>query len=249
MGRCRRITSGLAGLILIGIMLGIGATPALAAQELPDLEATLYAYFREGDPESILLLGELTSDVPGQAAEMVSPDNIDEIFAGYTTFTNYDFASNLSATHIDQIDEADEYMVFAGDLTGEAGVVPAYVMLLSASEKVFLLQGFVSNVDDFFALAALTIAEGTAPETFKDYIRVLTTDTGAATPVASPVAEGSDGPRIFCHVDPNLAVADLNGDGLITVEELSTFSGVEGVDSLIASMVQSGYEAVQYQDC
>jgi hypothetical protein len=188
---------------------------------------------------------------------MVSPDNVDAIFAGYTAFTNYDFAADLPATYIDQVDEADEYMVFAGDFTTGTGVAPAYVILLAVSEKAFLLQGFVSNADDLFELAALTIAGGTAPETFKDYVRVLAPEAGLgagpatpqASPSASPVAQGNGGSPIFCHVDPNLAVVDLDGDGLITIEELSTFSDVEGVESLIASMVQSGYEAVQYADC
>jgi hypothetical protein len=255
MGRVRRIASRLGGCIGVGLMLclALGATPSLAAQDVSDLEGTLYAYFREGDAESVLLLGELTSDVPGLAAEMVSPDNVAAIFEGYTTFTNYDFAADLSPTYIDQIDEADEYMVFAGDFTGQTGTVPAYVVILSASDKVFLLQGFVANADDLFELAALTIAGGTAPETFKDYTRILSPAAESATPQASPVAspvsqQGSD-TGVFCHVDPNLAVADLNGDGLITIDELSTFSDVEGVDNLIASMVQNGFDAVQYQGC
>jgi hypothetical protein len=240
-----------------GLLLCLGATPAVA-QDIDDLDAAFYAYLRESDPNSILLLGELTAETPEVADAVVSPDNIDEIFAGNTTFTNYDFAANLPATFIDRIDEADEYMVFAGDFVGPTGAMPAYVAILTVSTKVFIIQGFVANADDLFELAAITIAEGMAPESFKDYTRVDTpadaATPGPATPVASPQAspvaqQGNDGPRIFCHVDANLAVADLDGDGLITIEELSTFSGVEGVDTLIASMVQSGLDAVQYADC
>ena len=244
----RRFVLGIVVCLALGTSVGI-----TTAQEIPGLEVTFYGYFPADDPESVLLVGELTSDVPGLAAEFVSPDNVNAFFDGYTSFTNYDFASDLPAAYIDQIDEADEYMVFAGDSTLENRTQPAYVMLLSASEKVFMIQGFEPNADDLFALAALTIAEGEAPEQFEDYVRVLTSATGddsGSAPNTSPGGQQTeDDLNVFCSVDPNLGVVDLNDDGLITVEELSNFTGIEGIDTLISSMQDNGFDAVQYRDC
>jgi hypothetical protein len=224
------------------------------AQSVSDIEVAFFAYFKDGDESSVLLLGVVTSDIPGLAAEMVSPRNSDDFFDGFTDFRNYSFAQNLSGTYIDQIDEAEEYMVFVGDYVGGSDVLPSYLMLLSDSGRVFMLQGSVNNADDLFLLAQATINEGAAPEQFNGYRRVQTdTDSnGGSSPNNSQeIATANENLRILCSVDRSgsVAVMDLNSDGLLTIQELSNFTHIEGVDGVISSLVTNGYDAVQYVGC
>src|SRR5687767_1741123 len=92
--------------IVMTIMaLTVGLHGAAATQNTPDVTTRFYGYFADSG-SSTLLLGQLQSGDPTVAAQLVSPQYADDFFSGFKSFTNYDFAHDLSYTYIDQIDEA-----------------------------------------------------------------------------------------------------------------------------------------------
>ncbi len=141
------------------------------AQTVDDVDITFYAYIAE-DESTLMLLGELEPDDPRLAAEIVSPQYGDDFFEGFGAFSDYEITDALRDREVDQIDEADEYLVYEGDLEFEDGVdLPGYVIFLSTDERVFVIIGFEDDQSDLFDLAEEAIDEGEAPRTFDDYDR------------------------------------------------------------------------------
>jgi hypothetical protein len=230
-----------------------------AAQGTAGTTMDFYGYFADNGSSSILL-GQARSTDPTFAAELVSPQYADDFFSGFEVFTDYDFASDLAYTYIDQIDEADEYMVFAGNLDSYNGVQPGYVIFLSTSQQVFVIVGYQVLIDDLFGLAALTIQQGTAPQQYAEYVRIEVSGDGTLEPQSEqgssnePAASGSSQPAAsgneFCRNEPNLAPFDLNGDERLTFEELEFWIDiVPEAQDLIDTMKANGYDSVRYAGC
>lgn len=246
------------GLRVVGIViammtlaLGTGAHGVTAAQYTPDTTTTFYGYFADSGSSS-LMLGHLQSSDPTVAAELVSPQYADDFFAGFGSFTNYDFARELSYTYIDQVDDADEYMVFSGNLDFYDGVQPGYVIFLSTSQQVFILLGYQTLIDDLFGLAALTIQQGSAPAQYPGYVRMAVTDDGDPAPQSSQgasnqaAASGSE----FCYIEPSFETLDLNGDQRLTIDELEFWVDVvPETQQLIDTMKANGFDSVRYAGC
>jgi hypothetical protein len=233
------------------LMVGFGAFggAVAAAQSLPGTTITTYGYFADNGA-TVLTLVHLEADDPSLAGEMVSPRYADDFFSGFSIFTNYDFASDLGAAYIDQIDEADEYMVFKGNLDFYDGVKPGYVIMLSTSQEVFMMVGYQADADDLFDLAETVIARGDAPAKSGDFTRVeLTEDSGSSGSSRSNVVE-TDRLNEFCYVEPAFAPIDENGDGLLTVAEIEQWvSIVPELQGMLDSMDQNGFDAIRYVGC
>lgn len=147
------------------------ALPLTASAQGTDFDLTFWGYIAD-DESTLLLLGELEPDDPDLAAEFVSPQYGDDFFDGFDAFYDYEIADSLRAREVDQIDEADEYLVYEGDLEFEDGVeLPGYVMFLSSDGMVFILIGFEDDKSDLFDLAEETLDEGRAPRSFDGYDR------------------------------------------------------------------------------
>lgn len=141
------------------------------------------------------MLGHLKPGDPSLAAELVSPQYADDFFSGFKTFTNHEFAADLDPTYLDQIDEADEYMVFKGMLDLEEGIKPGYVTFLSTSQQVFLIVGYQHDAQDLFLLASQVIREGNAPLTYSTYTRVDLGAEGTIDPTLAPSNGGTTARR------------------------------------------------------
>lgn len=96
----------------------------------------------------------------------------DDFFDGFGAFDDYFIADSLRSREIDQIDEADEYLVYEGWLEFEDGYdFPGYVMFLSSDGMVYILIGFADDRSDLFDLAEEILDRGEAPRTFDGYDR------------------------------------------------------------------------------
>jgi len=157
--------------IAVTAVLAAFAAPLAASAQDTDFDLTFWGYVAD-DESTIMLLGELEPDDPDLAAEFVSPQYGDDFFDGFGAFSDYEITDSLRDREVDQIDEADEYLVYEGDLEFEDGVeLPGYVMFLSVDGMVFILIGFEDDKGDLFDLAEETIDEGQAPRTFDGYDR------------------------------------------------------------------------------
>ncbi len=234
--------------------LAAGLYGASASQYTPDTTTNFYGFFADGGSSS-LMVGHLQSSDPTVAAELVSPQYADDFFTGFGSFTNYDFARELSYTYIDQIDEADEYMVFTGNLDFYNGVQPGYVIFLSTSQEVFILIGYHTLIDDLFGLAALTIQEGRVPVQYPGYVRMKVSDDGTLQPQSgsrpsSNTPNTAASGREFCYIEPSFAILDLNGDQLLTLDELEYWvDAVPETREMIDTMRAQGYDSVRYAGC
>jgi hypothetical protein len=247
---------------LTGGLNGTAATQGTAGTTMD-----FYGYFADSG-SSTILLGQARSTDPTFAAELVSPQYADDFFSGFELFTNYHFASDLGYTYIDQIDEADEYMVFAGNLDSYNGVQPGYVIFLSTSQQVFVIIGYQVLINDLFGLAALTIQQGTAPQQYAEFTRIKVSDDGTLEPQSGqgtsnqtagsssnrPAGSGSNQPAAsgneFCYVEPNVAPLDLNDDQRLTIVELEFWVDVvPEAQGLIDTMKAQGFDSVRYAGC
>lgn len=146
------------------------AMPLAASAQDTDFELTFWGYIAD-DESTIMLLGELEPDDPDLAAEFVSPQYGDDFFDGFGAFDDYEITDSLSTREINQISDADEYLVYEGDLELDGDDFPGYVMFLSSDGLVFILIGFEDDKDDLFDLAEETLDEGEAPRSFDGYDR------------------------------------------------------------------------------
>jgi len=147
------------------------AAPLGASAQDTDFYLTFWGYVAE-DESTLMLLGELEPDDPWLAAEFVSPQYGDDFFDGFGAFDDYYIADSLRSREVDQIDEADEYLVYEGDLEFEDGFdYPGYVMFLSSGGMVYIIIGFEDDRSDLFDLAEETLDEGRAPRSFDGYDR------------------------------------------------------------------------------
>ncbi len=147
------------------------AAPLGAFAQDTDFYLTFWGYIAE-DESTLMLLGELEPDDPDLAAEFVSPQYGDDFFDSFGAFYDYEIADSLRSREIDQIDEADEYLVYEGDLEFEDGFdYPGYVMFLSSGGMVYIIIGFEDDRSDLFDLAEETLDEGRAPRSFDGYDR------------------------------------------------------------------------------
>jgi hypothetical protein len=160
------------------MLLAVTAPVMVSAQALEDVEITFYGYF-SADASTALTLGHLKPENPALAGELVSPQYADDFFGGFTLFTNHEFAGDLAPGYIDQIDEADEYMVFKGNLDSVDGVKPGYLTFLSTSQQVFVIVGYQADAEALFGLAEQTIQAADAPETYADFTRIELSDASA----------------------------------------------------------------------
>jgi hypothetical protein len=222
-----------------------------ATQNTAGTKIDFYGYFSDSGLSS-LMLGHMQPNDPGLAAELVSPQYADDFFSSFKSFTNYDFAADLPYTYIDQIDEADEYMVFAGSLDFYDGVKPGYVIFLSTSQQVFLLIGYQEMAGDLFGLAALTIQQGTAPAQYLGYVRLEMTDDGdvASQNGGAPSNQTEASGNEYCYIEPSFATLDLNDDERLTFDELEFWVDVvPETQQMIDTMKANGYDSVRYAGC
>lgn len=234
------------GVLVCGIISALLVGGSASAQA--DVNITYWGYFSP-DASIVLTLGELTSDNPALAAELVSPQYAGDFFEGFTSFTNYDFAS-LSEEQYSQVSGADEYMVFDGDYEGSDGIKPGYLAFLSVNQKVFVIFGYQEHAEPLFGLMQQTIVEGQAPETFQDYMRINVNDLSGGETSSTGNGYSDEVGRTFCANDPMFAPFDLNGDNYVTQFELSTFSGLSNdLDQLLATMVENNFDSIQVSGC
>lgn len=234
-----------------------------SAQALEGVEATFYGYFSP-DVETVVTLGHLQADDPSLAAELVSPQYADDFFSGFTLFTNHEFAADLDPRYLDQIDEADEYMVFKGMLEGAEGIKPGYLTFLSTSQQVFVIFAYQEDASSLFGLAEETIKARKAPVMFADFTRIELTDDAALEEGSSPSRAStadkpsrasnppasSQGQGEVCLPDPNLRVFEQNGDGVITIKELRDgLAGNPEYSEQIDELVALGVTQIRYQGC
>lgn len=182
-------------ILISSLLMLFAVVPSTAmAQSLDDIDITFYGYFSP-DASTVLTLGQLRPDDPTLAGEIVSPAYADDFFSGFTLFSDYEFAGSLDARYLDQIDEADEYMVFEGMLDSVDGVKPGYLMFLSTSQQVFVIFGYQDAADDLFALAQEAIEAGAAPTEYGDYSRIELADAAAADQAQASAAQATEAPR------------------------------------------------------
>lgn len=237
-------------LVILGLALFGGWSPGLAsAQSIPGVESSNYGYFSP-DASIGLTLVHLDPDDPSLAGDLVSPHYADDFFSEFSIFTDYEFANDLGATYINQVDDADEYMVFSGDYDSYDGIKPGYVILLSSSRQVFLMVGYQTDADDLFDLAAETISEGEAPEEFGDFFRVDLEDFDLESSGSQGGFDAADTGVEFCFNEPALGTFDTNNDGAVTVTELEEWADIfpEVVESLNV-MEANGYDSIRYVGC
>jgi hypothetical protein len=258
------------------LLFGLAAQALPAAAQDDGIAYTFYGYFSP-DVETAITLGQMTADDPSLAAELVSPRNADDFFEGFTLLTDYDFADNLDAGYIDAVDDADEYMVFAGDLDYIDGVEPGYVIFLSTAQQVFVLFAYEDDADDLFGLAAEAIDEGDAPEEYSDFTRFdLSDDAVSEGDVDEPADrdEDEDEPDTrsgndddedepvdrdepadrdeteLCQEDPAFEALDLDGDGLVSIEELEAIAAeVPELEELYEEIEAAGISGIRYENC
>lgn len=236
----RTVTSLIAGLGLL--LAGLLSVPAASAQSTIDGEMHSYGYFSSDVSTSFTVI-HLEPNTATLAGEMVSPQYADDFFSGFTIFTNYEFASDLDPKFIDQIDEADEYMVFSGDFDSYDGVKPGYTILLSSSQQVFLFVGYQADAEDLFGLAEQTIADKEPPAEFGDYTRMDLDNVSGSD-------NGEDTGVEFCYVEPAFALMDENGDERITIAEFEEWSDtIPEVGQMIDTMEANGYDSIRYVGC
>jgi len=237
-------------LVMLSLALFGGWSSGLAsAQNLPGVTTSSYGYFSP-DGSTGLTLVHLEPDDPSLAGDLVSPQYADEFFDGFTMFTDYDFAGDLDAAYINQVDDADEYMVFSGDLNSYDGIRPGYVILLSSSQQVFLMVGYQTDADDLFDLAAETISEGEAPEEFGDFFRVDLEDFDLESSGSQGGFDTADTGEEFCFNEPALGTFDANNDGAVTVTELEEWTDIfPEVEESLNVMEANGYDSIRYVGC
>lgn len=147
------------------------AMPLGASAQDTDFGLTFWGYFAD-DESTFMLPGELEPDDPDLAAEFVSPRYGDDFFDGFGAFFDYEITDSLRDREVDQIDEADEYLVYEGWLEFEDGYdYPGYVMFLSVDGMVYIIIGYEDDGADLFDLAEETIDRGGAPRNFDGYDR------------------------------------------------------------------------------
>ncbi len=237
-------------ILALGLSLAGGFASGVAvAQDLPGVTTSNYGYFSE-DVSTGLILVHLEPDNPSLAGEVVSPQYADDFFDGFDIFSDYEFASDLDAAYIDQVDDADEYMVFSGDLDSYDGIRPGYVIMLSTSQQVFLMVGYQADADDLFDLAAETIDEGEAPALFGDFFRVDLDDFTLDSSSSQGPSDRSDTDEEFCFNEPALGTFDANGDDVVTVAELEDWIDiVPEVEESLTVMEANGYDSIRYTGC
>ena len=237
--------------VIMTMTLAVGLHGATATQSTDGVETNFYGYISDTGSTS-MTLAHLQADDPTFSAELVSPQYADDFFSGFGDFTNYDFAADLNFAYIDQIDEADEYMVFAGNLDFYDGVKPGYVIFLSTSQQVFIIVGYQELADDLFDLADLTIQEGAVPEEYAGYVRIEMSDDGSLAPQSGRETSGAatSSGNEFCYNEPAFATLDLNSDNLLTMDELDFWVDVvPETREMIATMKANGYDSVRYAGC
>ncbi len=189
----------LAFLLSFAVMGLFAPAQASMAAQLDDVEVKFYGYYSP-DASTVVMLGHMNANDTTLAGELVSPQYADDFFGGFTIFTDHQFAADLPANYIDQIDEAVEYMVFTGNVDFYDGEKPGYVIFLNIGGDVFVIVGYQSDSDVMFDLAEQTLREVDAPETFVDYSRMDLTDatdfgnsgsTGATSPSTSRSSSSS----------------------------------------------------------
>jgi hypothetical protein len=158
-------------LIAVTAFMATLTAPLSAAAQDYDFYLTFWGYIAY-DESTVMLLGELEPDDPRMAAEFVSPQYGDDFFDGFGAFDDYYIADSLRNREVDQIDDADEYLVYEGWLELEDGYdYPGYVMFLSVDGMVYIIIGFEDDRADLFDLAEETIDRGQAPRNFDGYDR------------------------------------------------------------------------------
>lgn len=237
-------------LVMLTLVLFGGWTPGLAsAQNLPGVTTSSYGYFSP-DASTGLTLVHLDPDDPSLAGDLVSTQYADDFFSEFSIFTDYEFASDLDASYINQVDDADEYMVFSGDFDSYDGVAPGYVILLSSSQQVFLMVGYQTDADDLFDLAAEAIEEGDAPGEFGDFFRVDLDDFNLESSSNQGNSSASDTGEEFCFNEPALGTFDANNDGAVTVAELEEWVAiVPEVEESLDVMDANGFDSIRYEGC
>ncbi len=161
---------GVFALAVTAFVAAFGAPLGASAQDT-DFYLTFWGYIAD-DESTLMLVGELEPDDPWLAAEFVSPRYGDDFFDGFGAFDDYYIADSLRSREIDQIDDADEYLVYEGWLEFEDGYEwPGYVMFLSVDGMVFIIIGYEDDRADLFDLAEETIDRGSAPRNFDGYDR------------------------------------------------------------------------------
>ena len=167
MTRYRSLRSGIKHLgilfvALLGMALATLAGPAGAAAQDFEYYQTNYGYFSD-DGETGLMLIHIEPDEGWVASEIVSPVYAEILLQNLGILDEYWWAEDLETSYRNQVDNADEYMVFEGELDFYDGWEPGYVMLLSVDQEIFLLAGYRADVDDLFDLAEEAIDEGIGP--------------------------------------------------------------------------------------
>lgn len=232
---------------LLGIAMSLLLGPAGVAAQGIDYDMTSYGYFSD-DGETGLMVIHIEPDDARLAAELVSPVYAEEILQSIGILDEYWWAETLDTGYRNQVEGADEYMVFEGELNFYDGWESGYVMLLSVDQEIFLLAGYWVDADDLFDLAEETIDEAAAPRSFEDYSRVDLDDEDLGSSSNLGNNSSSSG-WVLCYEDRTFADFDLDGDGVVTIDEFEVFDGDPAVDDVIDLLEEDGYDGVQYDDC
>jgi hypothetical protein len=237
---------GITFFALLGFVLSMfSGLASVAAQDI-DYDMTSYGYFSDNDDIGLMLI-HIEPDDPRLAAEFVSPVYAEEFLQTIGILDEYWWAEGLERGYRNQVEGADEYMVFEGDLNFYDGWEFGYVMLLSVDQEIFLLAGYQADANDLFDLAEETIDAEAVPRSFNDFTRVNLDDEelGSSNNQGSNSSSGD----VLCYEDRNLRSLDFDDDGVITVDELEEFAGDPAVDDVIDLLEDDGYDGIEYENC
>jgi hypothetical protein len=237
---------GITFFALLGFVLSIVSGPVGVAAQDMDYDMTSYGYFSD-DYETGLMLIHIEPYDSRLAAEFVSPDYADIFLQSIGILDEYWWAEGLETGYRNQVEGADEYMIFEGDLNFYDGWKFGYVMLLSVDQEIFLLAGYRADADDLFDLAEETIDAEAAPRSFDDFDRVNLDDEDLSSSGNGGFTSSSW--DLLCYEDRSLRSFDLDDDGVITVDELEFFAGEPAVDDVLDLLEYDGYDGIEYQSC
>jgi hypothetical protein len=236
---------GMLFLALLGLILT--AVPGSAGAQNFEYYQTNYGYFSD-DGDTGFMLIHIEPDEGWVASEIVSPVYAEDFLQTIGILDEYWWAEDLATSYRNQVDNADEYMVFEGDLNFYDGWEPGYVMLLSVDQEIFFLAGYRADSDDLFDLAEETIDEGIPPRNFEDYTRVDLDDEDLGSSNNNN-NQGSNIGDVYCYEDRDFAGYDLDDDGIVTIDEFEDFDNDPAVRDVIDLLEDDGYDGVQYDDC
>ena len=230
-------------LTLLSIILALVSSPAGVAAQRGDYDMATYGYF-SADGESGLMLIHIEPYDSSLAAEFVSPVYAEDFLQTIGILDEYWWAESLDTHYRNQVAGADEYMVFEGDLNFYEGWEPGYVMLLSVDREIFVLAGYRADARDLFELAEEVIDAEAAPRSFEDYTRESLNDDSS-----NNQGNTSSSGYYLCYEDRSLSGLDLDGDGVITIDELEEFAGDPDVDDVIDTLEDEGFDGIVYENC